>query len=203
MDDLQWIIDGLKQPGKTRAGLAKALKRAPSAITNMLNGKRALKASEIKTVQDYLAADHGHILSERVAADLDDGGEREKTPVVGYVGAASKAHFYAVSQGELERVPAPDYATARTVAVEIRGKSLGPFFDRWLVFYDDVRSPITDDLIGALCVVGLNDDRILIKKVAKQQNGNFTLYSQLDSEPPIKDAIIAWAARVRGMTPRS
>src|SRR5262245_14134771 len=44
--------------------------------------------------------------------------------VVGYVGAGAQAHFYAVSQGDLDEVPAPPYSTDATVAVEIRGDSL-------------------------------------------------------------------------------
>jgi phage repressor protein C with HTH and peptisase S24 domain len=124
-----------------------------------------------------------------------------KVPVAGYVGAGAEAHFYAVAQGDLDEVGAPEGSTKETVAVEIRGDSLGTFFDRWLVFYDDVRSPITPDLIGKLCVVGLDDGRVLIKKLQRSRvHGLFNLVSQND--PPIVDATIEWAARVKSMTPR-
>lgn len=55
--DLEWIIKGLEKPGKTRVGLAKALHRAPSAITALLAGKRELKAREVQTVARYLEVD--------------------------------------------------------------------------------------------------------------------------------------------------
>lgn len=55
--DLQWIIDGLKKPGKTKTGLADAIGRAPSAVTALLNGKRELKAREVKVVANYLEVD--------------------------------------------------------------------------------------------------------------------------------------------------
>src|SRR5207253_160280 len=84
--------------------------------------------------------------------------------LVGYVGAGSHTHFFA-NEEPLDEVPAPAGSTESTVAVEIRGDSLGSFFDRWLVFYDDVRRPVTTDLINKLCVVGLDDGRILIKKI--------------------------------------
>lgn len=121
-------------------------------------------------------------------------------PLVGYVGAGAETHFFS-DQGELDRVRAPDGSTEDTIAVEIRGDSLGSFFDRWLVFYDDVRRPVTSDLIGPLCVVGTEDGRILIKKIQRSRaKGLFHLISQ--TEPPILDIGIEWAARVKNMVPR-
>ncbi len=81
---------------------------------------------------------------------LSPTGEEEapapKIQVVGYVGAGSTTHFYDVAQGNLDEVSGPACSPAETVAVEIRGDSLGSFFNRWLVFYDDVRRPLTPDL---------------------------------------------------------
>ena len=71
-------------------------------------------------------------------------------------------------------------------------------FDRWYVFYDDVRRPVTPDLIGKLCVVGLSDDRVLIKKIMRNGKlGSFDLISNSDDEPPIVGARIEWAAKVK------
>ena len=122
-------------------------------------------------------------------------------PVVGYVGAGAEAHFYALSHGELDRVPAPDGAGSEAVAVEVRGDSLGPLFQRWLVHYDEIRSPITSDLIGRLCVVGLPDDKVLVKQIKATKNpGLYDLLSNNDE--PIRDVPIMWAARVKSMVPR-
>lgn len=119
----------------------------------------------------------------------------------GYVGAGGVAHYYNLAHDDYEEVPAPPGATDQTVAVEIKGKSLGPLFETWLVYYDDVRSPITSDLYGELCVVGLSDDRILIKKITKGQNGTFTLLSN-GTDEDIENAEIEWAAKVTDMKPR-
>src|SRR5262249_60155604 len=101
-----------------------------------------------------------------------------KVPVLGYVGAGSTAHFYDVNQGELDEVTPPEGATESTVAVEIRGHSMGPFLNHWLVFYDNVQRPATDDLIGELCVVGLKDGRVLLKQVqAGRTRGSYNLMS--------------------------
>ena len=124
-----------------------------------------------------------------------------KVPVIGYVGAGSAAHFYDVPPSHLDEINGPPDATESTAAVEIRGDSLGPFFNRWYVFYDDVRRPMTPDLIGHLCVVGLADGRVLIKQVQRGRDlGLYTLHSA--TEKPIVDVAIEWAARVNSISRR-
>lgn len=126
--------------------------------------------------------------------------QRVRVPLVGYVGAGAETYFTEPG-GELDEVDLPALASERTVAVEIRGTSLGRFFDRWLVFYDDVRRPLSPDLIGRLCVLGASDGRTLVKVPQRAKSrGLFHLLSQ--DEPPILDAAIDWAARVKLIAPR-
>lgn len=141
-------------------------------------------------------------------AEDDDGAEKEDAPsgrlsfvrVVGYAGAGAKAHFYSVDEQDLDEVPAPSGATERTRAIEIRGDSLGTAFNRWLAFYDDVKRPVTDDLIGRLCIVRLADGNTLIKTVrATKTPGRYRLTSD---EPPIENVEIEWAARVKMISPK-
>lgn len=128
-------------------------------------------------------------------------GKITTVPLVGYVGAGTETHLFSESQGPFDDIDAPEGATEDTVAVEIRGDSLGSFFDHWIVFYDDVRAPMQASLIGVLCIVGLSDGRILIKKVIRGgRRGLYTLLSQF--EPPIYDVTIEWAARVKNMMPK-
>jgi len=123
-------------------------------------------------------------------------------PLVGYVGAGAQAHYYASADEGLGEVDAPEDATETTVAAEIRGVSLGPALDRWLVFYDEVRSPVTPDMHGRLCVVGLDDERVLVKVIRPAgEPGRFHLISN-GSEEPIFDQAVMWAAKVTGMKPR-
>ena len=120
--------------------------------------------------------------------------------VVGWVGAGDAAHYYDSAQGPFDLVPAPAYANENTVAAQIRGQSLGRRFDGWLVLYDEVRSPVTPDMLGQLCVVGLLDGRVLVKwlKAAKTP-GLFHLKSETEST--MKDQEVVWAAKVTGMQP--
>lgn len=122
--------------------------------------------------------------------------------VLGLVGAGSAMILYSEGDPPDDWVPAPANATEKTVALEIRGDSLGRLMNGWLLFYDDVRTPVTDDLIGKMCVVGLADGRVLVKEMQRGHlKGRFTLHSNI-GEPPIYDAEVNWAARVKDMRPR-
>ena len=193
---VDWIREGLKEKRKTRSGLAKELGRSPSAVTDLLNGSRRLRAEEIAVVAEYLGVEPPRLV----------GGGRARHPtgrvqLVGHVGAGAVAHFYADAQGPFDEVEAPDTASASTVAVQIRGHSLGALFDNWLVFYDDVRDPPGEDFIGRMCVCGLADGRVLVKALKRGQvQGLWTLLS--NTEPPIYDVALDWAALVREMRPR-
>ena len=97
---VDWIRSGLKRTGKTRSGLAKALGRSPSAVTDLLNGHRRLRADEIATVSDYLGIEPPRLIG---------GGPPRppSAPLIGYVGAGAVAHFYADGQGPFDDVDAP------------------------------------------------------------------------------------------------
>lgn len=141
----------------------------------------------------------GDVRSEDVAASLPS--KRPRTvKLKGYVGASGEAFYYRLADEDLEEVPAPDNVNDQTVAVEVRGKSLGPALESWIVYYDDVRSPITPDLHNQLCVVGLADDRLLVKRL-ERKGGKLVLVSN-NGDPDIEDAEIEWAAKVTSMKPR-
>lgn len=124
-----------------------------------------------------------------------------QVPLVGYVGAGDLEHRYGEGHGEVDTVPAPRGASERTVAVEVRGDSLGPFFDRALIFYDERFEPFDDSLLGLVCVVGLRDGQVLVKQVRRgSAPGRYTLFGQFGA--PIEDVEIAWAAPVIDIKPR-
>lgn len=133
--------------------------------------------------------------------DAGAGATSRTVAVVGLVGAGSVATLYSEGQGPFDEVEAPYDATPNTVALSIEGVSLGPAFDKGLVFYDDVRSPVTPDLHGRLCVVGLEDGRVLVKVLRSAGDGTFHLISNTVEEPMLNQ-YVAWAARVRDVRPR-
>lgn len=149
-----------------------------------------------------LEKDHGpDVSSEDVAASLSARPKGRTVRLVGYVGAGAKGHYYRLADEDYTEVEAPPGATDQTVAVEIKGKSLGDLLDSWLVYYNDVRSPVEPDLYGEVCVIGLSDDRILIKKIVSNGRGGFSLISN-NNEPTIENAQVEWAAKVIDIRPR-
>lgn len=142
---------------------------------------------------------------ERLAPHLDvrprDLIGNHHVPLVGYVGAGAIMHYYAFADSPDEFVPMPENANENTVAVEVRGSSLGSIFDTWLVYYDQVQLAPTSDMVGKLCVVGLADDRVLVKRLRRgSAPGRYNLES--NTEGLIEDAEIVWAAKVKSMRPR-
>lgn len=125
-----------------------------------------------------------------------EGPDPKRVPVVGYVGAGGIAHFYSGADAPNETARAPTDAGDKTVAVVIRGHSLGPLLDGYVAYYDDVRAD-PESLVGKLCIVTLTDDRVLIKSLQKgDREGTWTLHS---AEPPIYDVRVRWAAEVKSM----
>ena len=194
----EWLRAHLEgRPHGVRVELARFLGFSrPDAITRMLNTdpnkeSRTIKADELERMKEFFGAE-------------DDAARRESenmVRLVGYVGAGAEAHFYSSADDGLGLVPAPDDATETTVAVEIRGTSLGALFERWLVYYDDVRTPVTHDLYGRLCVVGLPNGKVLVKQIKPSKaEGLFHLVS--NTEDTMFDQAVDWAARVTSMVPR-
>jgi hypothetical protein len=167
------------------------------------NGARGLRpptaekyAKALRTTPEWLL--YGKGKSPPKSSDAPEGGPRE-IDLVGYVGAGSRAFFEPA--GHLGTVTAPFGASEATVAVEIRGDSLGSSFDGWVAFYDDIRRPVTDDQLNRLCVVGLFDGQILVKTI-KRARGKGLFHLLSDNATPITDVEIEWAARVRAIVPR-
>lgn len=181
--------------GLSQASLGKLVGAGQTTVSSWERGRTEPTRDDVQRVAGALNLD---------VAELEQGGSilpRRTVPLVGFVSAGAQAVLFGQGQGPFDEVDAPEGANESTVAVEIRGDSLGPLFNEWLVYYDDVRRPVTTDLIGRLCVVGLPDERILVKKLQRSRSeGLFHLLSQ--TEDPILDAEVDWAARVRQMTPR-
>ncbi len=186
-NNLRSLRDGR---GWTQDEAAAALGTTRNHYAKLEGGSRPLTAKWIRLTGEAYGVDPGQVVTER----------RATVPVAGHVGAGTEMHLYAEGQGSLGEVQAPEEVSARTVAAEVRGESLGPIFNGWYVYFDDRREPVTDDLLGRLCVVGLVDGRILVKKLLRGRGpGGFELHGQFGE--PIVDAEVIWAARVTSMMP--
>jgi len=174
------------------------LNMAPSSYAAHENGQNEYDAVQANRYGRLFGVSPGWLLTGSGEDAKLDPEERRQVPLVGYVGAGATAHFFNES-GPLGEVDPPEGATEDTVAVEIRGDSLGAALNGWLAFYDRVQRPVTADLIGHLCVVGIDDGRILVKKLARSRaRGRYHLISQ----EPMLDVAVDWAAKVKLLRPR-
>lgn len=125
-----------------------------------------------------------------------------RTPIVGIARAGTEQIEYASGQGNLGDTEPPEMATEKTVALEVRGSSMGGRIeDGDLVFYEDRREPVTADLYGKVCVVGCADGRVVIKRIKPgSRPGLFHLLSY--AADPEFDVAVDWAAKVTSIRPQ-
>lgn len=123
-------------------------------------------------------------------------------PLIGFVGAATEINLFGDGQGPFGDVEMPPNGNAKTVAVEVRGDSMtGWADDRWVLYYDNVQDPPNSNLIGHLCVVALQGDRMLTKKLMPGRlPGRFDLWSS--NAAPMLDQQVVWAAKISWIKPR-
>ena len=149
---------------------------------------------------EWLLTGVGSEFDTTFAPEAFEASPKPSIPVVGYVGAGAQAHYYAVSEGHLDEIERPELFHEKTVILEIRDDDLGPLFNRWRVFFDEVREPVTPDLFGYLCVVAVSDGRIVLRQVRPgEAEGRYNLVAQVG--PPLLNVSVEWAAKVRTILP--
>lgn len=121
MDVIEWITTGLNKEGKSKKGLAAAIGRAPSAVSELLKGKRKLQLDEIDRIARYLGE----------APPAFGGVEPERTivaeiPVRGEVAAdvwRGPAYVYDDSPTQVPIVPG-EFAMSEQFAFRVIGLQL-------------------------------------------------------------------------------
>ena len=192
-------IDGrLSVLGLSATGAAKEAGK-PDAIRNI---RRAVESGARQGVSIVTLAALAPVLKTTVMW-LMTGRESSfrNVPLVGLALAGGDTVTFADAQGPFDEVDAPDWATDKTVAVQIRGTSLGRLLDGWIAFYDDRRDPPDESLHGRVCICGLTDGRVVIKKL-RQGSAKALYHLESENEATMFDVKVEWAAAVREMRPR-
>nr|WP_051686634.1 helix-turn-helix domain-containing protein [Ochrobactrum sp. UNC390CL2Tsu3S39] len=186
-DLIDWLREAIKASGLTQEQVAKKLGlNRQAAISEMLNGKRRIKANEML------------ILSKLGGIPMPD--RSTKIPVLGYVGAG--AEVYPIDDGDpLYEITISSALPKDTVGAIVRGDSMFPIFeDGDLVAYSGMEM-LPEDALGKTCMVELMDGRVLIKTVRRGvAPGLYTLTST--NAPDIEDVEIAWARKLVMRMPR-
>jgi len=130
-----------------------------------------------------------------------DGKRKRYVPVVGYVGAGAEMHpFDDHPQGQgLEQVEPPPGETD-CLALRIRGDSMHPFQEGWLVFYRRDFDGVPENCVGQLCIVQVKEGPVLVKvlrKGAKKKSWRLESWNA----PPREDVKLDWASKVIDIRP--
>lgn len=138
-------------------------------------------------------------------AELINGEIAATVPVVGRVGAGAEIHpidDHAKGEGLYEVECPRGLDPKATVAVEVVGDSMSPMVEEgWVLFYDRSPEPTPSAVVGRLCVVKLEDGRVLVKQLRRgPERGRFNLVSL--NGPMIEDVALEWAAPVKAMVAR-
>lgn len=180
--------------GLSQSELARRIGVAPQAIQAIESG-RVRQTKHILAMSRELDVSPEYLSGETVNQNF-------RTPIIGIARAGTDDILYTVDQANLGDTEPPEMSTDKTVALEVRGSSMGGRIeDGDLVFYEDRREPVTPDLYGKVCVIGCSDGRVLIKRIkAGSRPGLFHLLSY--SAEPEFDVAVDWAARVTSIRPK-
>jgi phage repressor protein C with HTH and peptisase S24 domain len=121
--------------------------------------------------------------------------------LVGYVGAGGTI-AYQDGQGPFGEAEMPPGAIGTNiVAVKVQGDSMsGVLDDGSIVYYDNRQEPPDERLYRKLCIVGLADGRVLIKRLFPGRiPDHYDLHST--NGPVMLDEKVVWAARVSWIAP--
>ncbi len=186
----------------TQEQIAERLGVSQSTVNRWSQGKADPQGSN----RDALAALHQQAVEK---SQLDSPSPKKHAHLSGVVQIIGKAGAgpngevaFDESSGSLGEVPAPRNVTETTVALEVEGNSMrGIANDGWLVFYDDRRDPVSSEMIGELCVVGLEDGRTLVKFIAPGRAPGLYDLESVNAET-MRDVPVRWAAFVTDIVPR-
>jgi transcriptional regulator with XRE-family HTH domain len=154
-----------------------------------------LERGERRMTQDYIdrAARAFTVSKSKIIGD-----DRPATiPIIGRVGASADGLIiHDTDHGPFGEIEAPTGASGDEAAVEVEGHSMGMYApDGSLVLYHDRRNPPTTDLLGEVCVVGLPDGRILVKRLLRGSEPRLFDLESLVGET-LRDQRVDWAAVV-------
>ena len=185
------ILQELLASDRNQAELARELGVTQPTVSRWLDGSEP----KINHRNEILK-----LAKRRGVVDSDEFDRQLTVPIVGYAGAGG-AVVYSEGQGPFGEARMPPGGSKATVAVIVRGDSMTPQLDDgWIVYYDDRRDPPTEELFNKLCVCGLADGRVLVRKLYPgRKPGHFDL--QPANGAMMLDQPVEWAARISFIAP--
>lgn len=170
---------------------AKRARVSEGSLRNFLNGlSQSLNFATVKKLADAE--------NVSISALIGEDYEPEKVPVLNYIGAGHRV--FPIDDypqgGGMYHVDAPEGEDPQgLVALEIRGDSMRPLKNGWVVMYRKRESGVESECLGQLCVVGLTDGSVYVKELQRgYEPGSYNLTSW--NADPVENAQVQWAAKV-------
>lgn len=126
---------------------------------------------------------------------MREAGAASMVPIIGSVGAnAEGVVLLALADERYDMAPAPPGAGEKVVALEVDGHSMRGFADDGsLIYFEDQRTPPTEDMLGHVVVCETEDGEVLVKRILRGgKKGRYDLESI--AGPTLEDKKIRWAA---------
>jgi hypothetical protein len=182
-------------PTATKAGLGRDF------IADIVTGKKlSVRGSKLETLANALQTSTSFLLGQ--TEDPTGTSRREEVPILGYAGADSEGYLIqGYSDPVNEFAPVPPGGTSESVALHLKGSSMrGTADDGSLIYFEHQQNPPTPDMIGYPCMVGLEDGRVLFKKLLRgSAPGLYDLESTAGDT--IRDVRLRWAAEPTAIIP--
>ncbi|WP_238240986.1 helix-turn-helix domain-containing protein [Methylobacterium isbiliense] len=181
-----------ERKGWTVEDAASAMGLSKSGYEKIENGSRRLTLERIARAAQIYQVPQSDVINDRT-----------NTGVVGEVVRGGRVRFFSPETPTLLVAPAPFDATIDTVALVVTdGDALpGVAEERWFVYHGTRRHGLPEDWIGDLCVVGLPDNVVLVRRPFHgRRAGTYDLFT-LGTEPLLGTEII-WSAKIDWIKPR-
>ena len=183
-----------EQRGVTQDQLAEWAGTTQPQVNRLENGQRKFTVEWAERIAPHLRSTAQELLFGTAPG--------QRCRIVGYVGADTEgAMLYARSDGLLGTVDLPPGGTPATVGAIVRGVSGGGYApDGSIVFFEDRKEPVDDTLLGETVIVGLEDDRVLVKRLLRGSGpGMYDLESAVG--PMLRDQRVLWSAPITAVVP--
>ena len=191
MEAFEQLKQMRERAGLTQDDLAKLAGTSQPQVRRLESGERELTVPWARRLAPHLGV---------TAADIvfPDTAKRAMTlNIVGRVGASTDGHVVQESDhGPFGQIQAPIGARGTEAVVEVDGHSMGIYApDGSLILYEKREDPPQDNMLGEVCVVGLPDGRVLVKRLLRgSRRGLFDLESVVGET--MRDQRVNWAAVV-------
>lgn len=172
------VIAGLERTGKTKTALAEFLGVRNSAITEILQSQRMIKAEELPRLIDFL--------------------ELDRVPLMGKVGAGGdiEPDYEQVVADDLGTVKVPIALPGELVAFEVAGDSMIPRYDSGdiVVVWAQQKRPL-ETFYGEEAAVRTKNGRRYLKTITQGRRRNSVTLTSWNAEP-IENAKLEWIGEI-------